>query len=121
MKLSFDARRYGQRSQLETVVSVIKSRQGQAARCRSFQDRCRDLRRMTIAPNVMILWRRGGFLESYSLRFVLQANPIQPHSRATDDVFVVMEAVHRHGAKIAKKLGRPVQGKTLARISRLLV
>jgi hypothetical protein len=64
MKLNFDAHRYGQRSQVETAMSMIKRRQGQATRGRSFQARCRDLRLMTIAHNVMILRRQCGFLQS---------------------------------------------------------
>ena len=61
MKLKFDAGRYGERSQAETVVSMIKRRQGPATRGRSFHARCRDLRLMTLAHNIMILWRRLGF------------------------------------------------------------
>jgi hypothetical protein len=64
MKLNFDVRRYSQRSQAETTVSMIKRRQVQATRARSFQARCRDLRLMALTHNIMILRRPPGFLQS---------------------------------------------------------
>jgi hypothetical protein len=56
MQTRFDRRRYGQRAQVETVISMIKRRQGTHVRGRSYQSQCRDLRLMTLTHNVMILW-----------------------------------------------------------------
>ena len=61
MKFNFDAGRYGERSQAATVVSMIKRREGPATRGRSFHARCRDLRLMTLAHNIMILWQSQSF------------------------------------------------------------
>jgi len=55
MRERFDAARYRMRAQVETVMSMLKRRQGAATRGRSFQARCRDLRLMAITHNVMIL------------------------------------------------------------------
>ena len=57
MKERFDGARYRMRSQVETVMSMLKRRQGAAARGRSFQARRRDLRLMAVTHNVMILRR----------------------------------------------------------------
>jgi hypothetical protein len=46
---------YGQRWQVETVMSMLKRRQGPAVNGRSFWSRCRDLMLMAITHNVMIL------------------------------------------------------------------
>ena len=55
MRERFDAARYRLRAQVETVMSMLKRRQGAATRGRSFHARCRDLRLMAITHNVMIL------------------------------------------------------------------
>jgi hypothetical protein len=57
MKSRFDRRAYRRRSQVETVVSMIKRRQGAHVRGRSHHARCRDLRLLALTHNVMILWR----------------------------------------------------------------
>lgn len=54
MKERFDEARYRQRVQVETVISMLKRRQGAATRGRSFQARCRDLRLMAVTHNIMI-------------------------------------------------------------------
>lgn len=46
---------YGQRWQVETVMSMLKRRQGSAVNGRSHWSRCRDLMLMVITHNVMIL------------------------------------------------------------------
>jgi hypothetical protein len=46
---------YGQRWQVETVMSMLKRRQGTAANGRTHWSRCRDLMLMVITHNVMIL------------------------------------------------------------------
>jgi hypothetical protein len=55
MKTRFDRRAYRRRSQVETVISMIKRRQGAHVRGRSHHGRCRDLRLLALTHNVMIL------------------------------------------------------------------
>jgi Transposase DDE domain len=55
MQTRFDPARYHQRAQVETVISMIKRRQGAHARGRSYHSQCRDLRLMALTHNVMIL------------------------------------------------------------------
>lgn len=58
MQVRFDRDAYCRRSQVETVISMIKRRQGAHVRSRSYHSQCRDLRLMALTHNVMILWRR---------------------------------------------------------------
>jgi hypothetical protein len=55
MKTRFDRPAYRRRSQVETVISMIKRRQGAHVRGRSYQSQCRDLRLLALTHNVMIL------------------------------------------------------------------
>jgi hypothetical protein len=55
MRESLDASKYSQRSQAETVMSMMKRRQGVATSGRSYHARCRDLRLMSLTHNIMIL------------------------------------------------------------------
>jgi hypothetical protein len=55
METRFDKTRYGQRWQVETVVSMIKRRQGSATTGRSYWSRRRDLMLMVLTHNIMIL------------------------------------------------------------------
>jgi hypothetical protein len=57
MQVRFDRDAYRRRAQVETVISMIKRRQGAHVRARSHHGRCRDLRLLALAHNVMILWR----------------------------------------------------------------
>jgi hypothetical protein len=57
MRERFDGPTYRRRAQAETVVSMLKRRQGAAARGRSSHARCRDLHLMAVAHNVIILRR----------------------------------------------------------------
>lgn len=57
MKTRFDRPAYRRRSQVETVISMIKRRQGAHVRGRSYYSHCRDLRLLALTHNVMILWR----------------------------------------------------------------
>ena len=54
-KLGRQKVRYGQRWQVETVISMIKRRQGDAVGGRSYWSRCRDLLLMAVSHNIMIL------------------------------------------------------------------
>jgi hypothetical protein len=49
--------RVGRRSQVETVISMLKRRQGAHVRAHSHHGRCRNLRLLALTHNVMILWR----------------------------------------------------------------
>jgi hypothetical protein len=55
MQTRFDKTRYGQRWQVETVVSMIKRRLGSATTGRSYWSRRRDLMLMVLTHNIMIL------------------------------------------------------------------
>jgi DDE family transposase len=59
MKSRFDRDAYRRRSQVETVISMIKRRQGAHVRSRSHHGRGRDLRLLALTHNVMILWHLG--------------------------------------------------------------
>jgi len=76
MQVRFDRDAYRRRSQVETVISMIKRRQGTHVRGKTYYSQCRDLRLMAITHNVMILWRgevfyrapRNPFLGSTPIR-----------------------------------------------------
>ncbi|MGH7490396.1 MAG: transposase, partial [bacterium] len=55
MKVRFDRPAYRRRSQVETVISMIKRRQGAHVGGRSYHSQCRDLRLLALTHNVMIL------------------------------------------------------------------
>jgi Transposase DDE domain len=57
MQTRFDDTRYHRRAQVETVMSMIKRRQGAHVRGRTYHSQCRDLRLMALTHNVMILLR----------------------------------------------------------------
>src|ERR1700676_5749480 len=55
MQTRFDLQAYRKRTQVETVMSMLKRRQGAYVRGRSYHSQCRDLRLMVLTHNVMIL------------------------------------------------------------------
>jgi len=55
MQTRFDREAYHERSQIETVISMIKRRQGSYVRGVSYWSRCRDLRLMVLTHNILIL------------------------------------------------------------------
>ena len=55
MQVRFDVDSYHERCQVETVMSMLKRRQGSNAHGRSYHSQCRDLRLMVLTHNVMIL------------------------------------------------------------------
>jgi hypothetical protein len=57
MQVRFDRDTYRQRSQVETVISMIKRRQGSFVRGRTYWSQCRDLHLIVLTHNVMILVR----------------------------------------------------------------
>jgi len=56
MKLRFNRIAYRRRSQVETVISMIKRRQGSYVGGRSYHSQCRDLRLLVLTHNIMILF-----------------------------------------------------------------
>jgi hypothetical protein len=56
MQTRFNRRAYRQRSQVETVISMLKRRQGSFVRGRTYHSQIRDLRLMVLTHNVMILY-----------------------------------------------------------------
>ena len=48
---------YGQRWQVETVMFMIKRRQGESLSARKYQTRRREMGLMALTHNIMILWR----------------------------------------------------------------
>ncbi|QEG36535.1 Transposase DDE domain protein [Bythopirellula goksoeyrii] len=61
MQTRFDREAYRNRVQVETVMSMIKRRQGSHVRGRSYWSQCRDLRLMALTHNIMILLPRWVF------------------------------------------------------------
>lgn len=55
MQVRFNANAYRQRAQVETVMSMIKRRQGSHVRAATYHSQCRALRLMALTHNVMIL------------------------------------------------------------------
>jgi len=55
MQTRFDRRAYRDRVQVETVMSMIKRRQGNYVLGHNYQSQCRDLRLMVLTHNIMIL------------------------------------------------------------------
>ena len=69
MKVRFDRAAYRRRSQVETVISMIKRRQGAHVSGRSYHSQCRDLRLLALTHNVMILVRVEVFYRAVKMRF----------------------------------------------------
>jgi hypothetical protein len=55
MQVRFNSDAYRQRAQVETVMSMIKRRQGSYVRGTTYWSQCRDLRLMALTHNIMIL------------------------------------------------------------------
>jgi len=75
MQVRFDARVYSQRSQVETVMSMIKRRQGSHVRGRTYRSQCRDLHLIALTHNIMILLCRVVFYRAMSSTFADRWNP----------------------------------------------
>lgn len=56
MQVRFNTEIYRKRSQVETVMCMIKRRLGNHTRGKSYRSQCRDLRLMVLTHNIMILW-----------------------------------------------------------------
>lgn len=57
---------YGQRWQVESVVHMLKSRQGESLTARTYRARRREMDLMALVYNLMIVRRIRGFLQSNS-------------------------------------------------------
>ncbi len=76
MQVRFNRDAYRQRSQVETVMSMIKRRQGTHVRGHNYHSQCRDLRLMVLTHNVMILfWTRVFYRADLSLFLALLTKP----------------------------------------------
>jgi hypothetical protein len=69
MQVRFDREAYHDRSQVETVMSMIKRRQGPHVRGRTYHSQCRELRLMALTHNVMILVIIQVFYRATATRF----------------------------------------------------
>ena len=70
MQVRFNHDVYCRRAQVETVMSMIKRRQGTHVRGRTYHSQCRDLRLMVLAHNVMILLRVEVFYRACQTPFL---------------------------------------------------
>ena len=70
MQVRFNRNAYRQRSQVETVMSMIKRRQGSHVRGTAYHSQCRDLRLMVLTHNVMILFWRHLFYRALPTPFL---------------------------------------------------
>jgi hypothetical protein len=70
MQVRFDSKAYHDRSQVETVMSMIKRRQGSFVRARKYHSQCRDLRLMALTHNIMILITIEVFYRAVLTRFL---------------------------------------------------
>ena len=71
MKMRFDRVAYRRRSQVETVISMIKRRQGVSVHGRSYHSQCRDLRLLALTHNIMILVDVQVFYTAFLTPFLL--------------------------------------------------
>ena len=69
MQTRFDKQKYRKRAQVETVMSMIKRRQGSYCKGKSYWSRCRELNLMVITHNIMILLPMATFLQSRPVPF----------------------------------------------------
>ena len=81
MKVRFDRPAYRRRSQVETVISMIKRRQGAHVHGRSYHSQCRDLRLLVLTHNVMILVLIKVFYRAFLTPFPLPATRRSPWRR----------------------------------------
>ena len=75
MKVRFNRVAYRRRSQVETVISMIKRRQGAHVHGRSYHSQCRDLRLLVLTHNVMILLHIKVFYRAVLTRFSPRFSP----------------------------------------------
>ena len=69
MQVRFNADFYTERVQVETVMSMVKRRQGSYTAGRTFHSQCRDLRLLALTHNIMILFVVQVFYRAVRVRF----------------------------------------------------
>lgn len=69
IQISFNELNYRKRAQVETVMSMIKHRQGSYCRRRTYWSRCRELHLMALTDNTVTLWRVDVFYRAVRYRF----------------------------------------------------
>ena len=69
MQTRFDEQSYRKRAQVETVMSMIKRRQGSFCKGKTYWSRCHELHLMALTHNIMILLPMQTFLQSRTLYF----------------------------------------------------
>ena len=70
-----ELRRYGQRWQVETVMSMIKRRLGETLSARSYRRQCRAMLLKVIAHNVLILLPTELFYRAFPARLITHYRP----------------------------------------------
>ncbi len=80
MQVRFNRDAYRQRAQVETVMSMIKRRQGAHVRGRTYHSQCRDLRLMVLTHNVMILYWQYLFYRALPSPLIIPYHDL--HARA---------------------------------------
>ena len=83
MQTRFDRPAYRSRVQVETVMSMIKRRQGSSVRGHNYWSQCRDLRLMALVHNVMILMLVNVFYRASMSPFPQDASPWTTSTRAS--------------------------------------
>ena len=80
MQTRFDEKCYRKRAQVETVMSMIKRRQGSFCKGKTYWSRCRELHLMALTHNIMILLPKAIFLQSRPVPFYFprERNPWLP-------------------------------------------
>lgn len=73
MQTHFNRVRYRQRAQVETVMSMLKRRQGSYCKGRTHWSRCRELHLMALSHNIMILWHTEVFYRAGQTLFTVFA------------------------------------------------
>jgi hypothetical protein len=89
MQVRFDRPTYRQRAQIETLMSMIKRRQGGHVGGRSFWSQCRDLRLLALTHNVLLLVLGWVFYRAAPALFLLFCSDragatldVRPHTRS---------------------------------------
>jgi hypothetical protein len=85
MQVRFDRCAYRRRTQVETLISMIKRRQGAHVRGRSYRSHCRDLLLIALTHNIMTLLHQRVFYRAGHFTFptssVVRADQNHPRQR----------------------------------------
>ncbi len=95
MQTRFDHEKYSNRVQVETVMSMIKRRQGSHARGHKYWSQCRDLRLMALTHNIMILVIVQVFYRARMSPFIVLGRILYPSHASpktdADDIRIVFD------------------------------